>query len=185
MVNLLDSSTFSISLMSVLVTNVRLVFFKYPTEALCGGHCHILPGCPFNCCPRLRVTGTDTCSYLPPQGCPGCRDVPSIKVTLLPGSPTSNDGSICEYKNSLPSYPKSGRLQRAILAPEALMGLDEAVSPASQLSSSPYPVLLPSSPSPRCSSQDNASINILSVQLFFRIGFPGNPTCNALGDGQE
>lgn len=115
MVNLLDSSTFSISLMSVLVTNVRLVFFKYPTEALCGGHCHILPGCPFNCCPRLKVTGTDTCSYLPPQGCPGCRDVPSIKVTLLPGSPTSNDGSICEYKNSLPSYPKSGRLQRAIL----------------------------------------------------------------------
>lgn len=115
----------------------------------------------------------------------GCRDVPSIKVTLLPGSPTSNDGSICEYKNSLPSYPKSGRLQRAILTPEALMGLDEAVSPASQLSSSPYPVLLPSSPSPRCSSQDNASINILSVQLFFRIGFPGNQTCNALGDGQE
>lgn len=45
-------------------------------------------------------------SYLPFQGCPGCRDVSSVKVIPLPGSPTSFDGSTCGYKNALPSHPK-------------------------------------------------------------------------------
>lgn len=169
-------STFSfLCLMSSLDVNVRSVSLR-------RGHYPDGTGQWKSCYPSLKVLRADACIPQTLQRCLSYRDTTSIKSAPLPGSPTFSDRLRWDHETSQPCWPNSEQLWRVILAPELFWGVGWGCHIA-QVNLSPCPVLLPSSLSSRCSSQENSSI-ITVYWTVLQSQRPGEPSLQCLSRGR-